>query len=186
MSNEDTIPASRDAHTAFAETVQEFEQAAENAQPAPEPNVADLEWLNNQQAAKDETGRRRYETDQSFREKLEAARIKVFAGESIADVRSATDRALNGEPEPAQAPTEPKPAEGSPGERMSEYLEQGGTVGQSDVNEGTWDALTAGYNVHLPEGYVLAGEHVEMLWNARNSGVSQDIVTRYIAEALKE
>ena len=144
---------------------------------APEPvvNAYMLAEADRLQAARDESGRRPYVEDEAYRNKVEQMRRQAFGADPV-QPQQATP----------QAPTGPKPAEGTPGERMTEYLEQGGTVGQSDVNEGTWEALTAGYDVDLPEGFVLAGEHVEMLWNARKTGVSQDVVTRYIAEALKE
>ena len=80
MGNEvDTAQASRDAHTAFAEKAQDFEQAAQNAQPAPEPNQADLQWLNAMQSKTGADGRRIYQHDSQFRERLEAARISVFS-----------------------------------------------------------------------------------------------------------
>ncbi len=152
-------------------------QEHESQKPAPAVNADLLAEATRLQTYVDpDTGNRPFVEDEAYRHMAEQKMREAFGADPVQPQQSTP-----------QAPTEPPlGAQGSPGERMTEHLQNGGTVAQSDVNEGTWDALTAGYDVRLPEGYVLAGEHVEMLHNARNAGVSQDIVTRYIAEALKE
>lgn len=143
---------------------------------APAVNVNMLAEADRLQAARDDSGRRPYEYDEAYRNKVEQLRQQAFGADPAQPYQSMP-----------QAPTElPLEPQGSPGERLAEHLQNGGQISRSEVNDGTWDALTAGYDVNLPEGYVLAGEHVEMLHTARAAGVTQDIIDRYIAEALKD
>ena len=89
MSNDvDTLAQSRAAHEQFDELVQQFEAQPQADVPV-EPSQADLQWLNDMQAYRDEGGKRLYESSDNFRSHLESARARVFAGGSIASVLDA-------------------------------------------------------------------------------------------------
>lgn len=188
---QDGFIASREANERFTELVQQEanrmtaagvdpetgvpadpEHAAMPVAPKPEALAA----VSAAQAAKGEDGTRPYAVDSDYRARVFAASTAAQAGQSLAAVRAI----LDGTPD-QQAP---QPT-ASPADQLTHYLDNGGTVAQQDVLADTWSTLTAGYAVNLPSGYVLSGEHVEMLQNAKRAGVTQDVVDRYVREALK-
>lgn len=187
MAQQDDVIASEAAHARFAQNVEQQQHAA----PAPiQPNESDLQWLNQMQGSLDESGRRRYEHDSKFRTLLEKARQDVFASKSIANVRAATEDVLAGrEAGAASEPQRVVEPQGTPESRaeteLVEHLEAGGQVGQADVDAATWQQMTAGYTVNLPDTHVLNLDHCDMLANARAAGISQATVDQYIKTALR-
>lgn len=125
----------------------------------------------------DENGRRRYYEDSVFRAEVEAIRIEAFGGPAVPVAQQ----------QPAEQPVvEPQ---GTPESRaeseLIEHLEAGGQVGQADVDAATWQQMTAGYTVNLPDTHVLNLETCDMLANARAAGISQATVDQYIKTALR-
>src|SRR5690606_34223640 len=138
------------AHERFDDEVAKQSRAAATQTPAVQPNASDLAWLAEMQTRKGADGRRLYE-DPAFRAKLERARVDVFAGRSIKDLREGTEAALNGR---TPARSEPAaPPQGTPVERAFAELDAGAVIPISELPA----ELLFGYSFELPPGYGLSG-----------------------------
>lgn len=156
-----------------------------------EPNAEAVAFLNRMQSYRDpKTNARLYETDPTFRTRLEAARAQVYRGESIANLIAGTEATMRGEAPPA--PT----SEAEPAVDVAELLPTGTDlaslkpehraglerVAAGDVVDvgSLPPSATFGYTVALPENFGLGAVEIDMLRTARRAGLGQNIIDAYI------